>query len=440
MLSPCSHLARLEAESIHILREAVAESERPVMLFSAGKDSTVMAHLALRAFFPGTPPFPLLHVDSTWEFRDLTEFRDAFAREHGFELIVYANEQGRALGFNPFEHGDRYTMVMRTDALKAALDQGAYDVVFGGARRDEEKSRAKERIVSIRNPGHVWDPRQQRPEFWREYNLRLSKGQSARVFPPSNWTEHDVIEYALLREITLAPLYFAALSRRCRTERRLYRCRRRPERVADEYRRRIAQAADGANAPEEITRLDKQMSALRRGIGRLNDGYAAGFVEKDEFEPRVTGMKQRLSHLQERHEVAVRAAESERDLCLIISRLEDFTAKASEGLSKLDRSGQREIIRALVRRIEVDGAAIEILFRVPPPTAPYDPAPPQGPPGNGQQCTAVRRTNLRRDDALAAPRAGLRETHRRLQSHDPRRNGRRSPAKDRPLTAFSNGL
>jgi len=210
MLSPGSHLARLEAESIHILRDAVAESERPVMLFSAGKDSTVMAHLALRAFFPGTPPFPLLHVDSTWEFRDLTEFRDAFAREHGFELIVYANEQGRALGFNPFEHGDRYTMVMRTDALKAALDQGAYDVVFGGARRDEEKSRAKERIVSIRNPGHVWDPRQQRPEFWRQYNLRLSKGQSARVFPLSNWTEHDVIEYALLREITLAPLYFAA--------------------------------------------------------------------------------------------------------------------------------------------------------------------------------------------------------------------------------------
>lgn len=205
-----SHLSWLEAESIHILREAVAESERPVMLFSAGKDSTVLAHLALRAFYPGKPPFPLLHIDSTWEFRSLLEFRDAFARENGFSLIVHANEDGRAAGMNPFDYGDRYTMVMRTEPLKEALNRGGYDVIFGGARRDEEKSRAKERIVSVRAAGHVWDPRQQRPEFWRQYNLRLGKGQSARVFPLSNWTENDVWSYARLHEIRLAPLYFAS--------------------------------------------------------------------------------------------------------------------------------------------------------------------------------------------------------------------------------------
>ncbi len=173
-----------------------------------------------------------------------------------------------------------------------------------------------------------------------------------------------------------------------------------PERVADEYRRRIAQAADGAAAPEEITRLDKQMTALRRGIGRLIDSYAEGFVEKDEFEPRVTGMKQRLSHLQERYEAAVRAAEGERDLCLVISRLEDFAAKVSEGLDKLDRSGQRDIVRALVRRIELDGATIEIIFRVPPPNAPAGPGSPDKSRGSWQQCTAVRRAIIRLDDAV----------------------------------------
>ncbi|MFY9627025.1 MAG: sulfate adenylyltransferase subunit CysD [Methylocystis sp.] len=210
MTSLRSHLAWLEAEAIHILREAVAEANKPVMLFSAGKDSTVLAHLALRAFHPAKPPFPLLHIDSTWEFRELLEFRDAFARGHGFELIVHANEEGRAAGVNPFDYGDRYTMVMRTEPLKKALDKGCYDVIFGGARRDEEKSRAKERIVSVRNQGHVWDPRQQRPEFWRQYNMRLGKGQSARVFPLSNWTEHDILDYAFLHQIALAPLYFAA--------------------------------------------------------------------------------------------------------------------------------------------------------------------------------------------------------------------------------------
>lgn len=205
-----SHLVRLEAESIHIIREVIAEARNPVMLFSAGKDSTVMAHLAIRAFYPGTPPFPLLHVDSTWEFQSLISFRDTFASRHGFRLIAYANEEGRAAGINPFDHGDRYTAIMRTEPLKAALDAGGYDVVFGGARRDEEKSRAKERIVSVRNPGHVWEPRQQRPEVWRLYNTRLGKGQSARVFPLSNWTETDIWSYALLNNIALAPLYYAA--------------------------------------------------------------------------------------------------------------------------------------------------------------------------------------------------------------------------------------
>ena len=210
MTRALSHLERLEAESIHILREAVAEARNPVMLFSAGKDSTVLAHLALRAFYPSKPPFPLLHIDSTWEFQSLLAFRDAFAHAHGFGLIVRANEEGRALGINPFDHGDYYTTTMRTEPLKAALDEGGYDIVFGGARRDEEKSRAKERIVSIRTAGHLWDPRQQRPELWQLYNTRLGKGQSARVFPLSNWTERDVWTYALLHQIPLAPLYFAA--------------------------------------------------------------------------------------------------------------------------------------------------------------------------------------------------------------------------------------
>lgn len=205
-----SHLSWLEAESIHILREVAAEARNPLMLFSAGKDSTVMAHLAIRAFHPAKPPFPLLHVDSTWEFGSLLAFRDAFASEHGFRLIVHSNEEGRAAGINPFDHGDRYTTVMRTEPLKAAMNEGGYDFIFGGARRDEERSRAKERIVSIRNASHAWDPRQQRPELWRLYNLSLDKGQTARVFPLSNWTEADIWRYALLRDIALAPLYYAA--------------------------------------------------------------------------------------------------------------------------------------------------------------------------------------------------------------------------------------
>lgn len=204
-----SHFSALESESIHILREAVAEARNPVMLFSAGKDSTVMAHLALRAFYPSKPPFPLLHVDSTWEFQSLLEFRDDFARNHGLDLIVYANEDGRRQGINPFDHGEHYTRIMRTEALKSALDAGGYDFIFGGARRDEEKSRAKERIFSIRSASHGWDPRQQRPELWNLFNTRTSLGQTVRVFPLSNWTENDILAYALWRKIELAPLYFA---------------------------------------------------------------------------------------------------------------------------------------------------------------------------------------------------------------------------------------
>ncbi len=210
MSEPLTHLQFLEAESIHIIRESVAESRNPVMLFSAGKDSTVMAHLAMRAFWPAMPPFPLLHVDSTWEFRSLLEFRDAFATRHGFTLIAHANEEGRAAGMNPFDHGDRYTAIMRTEPLKTALDAGGYDMIFGGARRDEEKSRAKERIVSVRGAGHSWEPRRQRPELWRLYNLRLERAQTARIFPLSNWTENDIWTYALTHQIELAPLYYAA--------------------------------------------------------------------------------------------------------------------------------------------------------------------------------------------------------------------------------------
>ena len=210
MTGGLDHLAALESEAIHIIREVVAEAQNPVMLFSAGKDSTVMAHLAIRAFYPGTPPFPLLHVDSTWEFRSLIEFRDTFARRYGFQLTAYANEEGRAAGINPFDHGERYTTVMRTEPLKAALETGGYDIIFGGARRDEEKSRAKERVVSIRNAAHAWEPRAQRPELWRLYNAKLAKGQTARVFPLSNWTENDIWSYALNNDIELAPLYYAA--------------------------------------------------------------------------------------------------------------------------------------------------------------------------------------------------------------------------------------
>lgn len=204
-----THLATLEAEAIEILREGVAEGRRPVLLFSGGKDSTVLAHLALRAFQPSPPPLPLLHIDSTWEFKEVLLFRDAFAKQHGFPLVVHANEQGRSQSINPFDHGDAYTTLMRTEPLKQALLDGGYDIIFGGARRDEEASRAKERIVSIRSPSQSWEPRSQRPELWRCFNWRRAPGETIRAFPLANWTEHDLWEWILRRGIDVAPLYLA---------------------------------------------------------------------------------------------------------------------------------------------------------------------------------------------------------------------------------------
>jgi sulfate adenylyltransferase subunit 2 len=206
-----THLARLEAESIHILREVVAECERPVMLYSIGKDSSVMLQLALKAFYPAKPPFPLLHVDTTWKFREMIQFRDATARRLGLELLVHVNAEGVAMGMNPFVHGSAlHTDVMKTQALRQALDRYGFDAAFGGARRDEEKSRAKERVVSIRSAQHRWDPKRQRPELWRLYNTRKVKGESLRVFPLSNWTELDVWQYIYQERIPIVPLYLAA--------------------------------------------------------------------------------------------------------------------------------------------------------------------------------------------------------------------------------------
>jgi sulfate adenylyltransferase subunit 2 len=205
------HLRRLEAESIHIMREAVAQAERPVMLYSIGKDSSVLVHLAMRAFHPAKPPFPLLHIDTTWKFREMYVHRDRLAKELGLDLLVYVNPQGLAMGVNPFMHGSEvHTNVMKTEALKQALDLHEFDLAFGGARRDEEKSRAKERVFSLRTAQHAWDPKRQRPELWRLYNARTRPGESLRVFPLSNWTEVDVWQYIELRQIPVVPLYFAA--------------------------------------------------------------------------------------------------------------------------------------------------------------------------------------------------------------------------------------
>ncbi len=206
-----THLRQLEAESIHIMREVAAEFENPVMLYSIGKDSAVMLHLARKAFYPSPLPFPLLHVDTTWKFREMIEFRDRIAKEYGFELLVHRNEEGVKQNINPFTHGSSlYTDVMKTEALKQALDKYGFDAAFGGARRDEEKSRAKERIFSFRTENHRWNPKSQRPEMWNIYNTRIKKGESIRVFPISNWTELDVWQYIYLEGIPIVPLYFAA--------------------------------------------------------------------------------------------------------------------------------------------------------------------------------------------------------------------------------------
>jgi sulfate adenylyltransferase subunit 2 len=206
-----THLEQLEAESIHIMREVVAETERPVMMYSVGKDSAVMLHLARKAFYPAPPPFPLLHVDTTWKFRAMYELRDKVAAESGMELIVYKNPEAEALGINPFDHGSRHTDMWKTEGLKQALDKYGFDAAFGGARRDEEKVRAKERIFSFRSANHRWDPRNQRPELWNLYNTRKSPGESIRVFPLSNWTELDVWQYIYAENIPIVPLYLAAM-------------------------------------------------------------------------------------------------------------------------------------------------------------------------------------------------------------------------------------
>jgi sulfate adenylyltransferase subunit 2 len=205
-----THLQRLEAESVHIFREVVAEAEKPVMLYSVGKDSAVMLHLARKAFHPSPPPFPLLHVDTTWKFRDMYALRDRMAKESGMELLVYQNPEAKARGINPFDHGTLHTDMWKTEGLKQALDKYGFDVAFGGARRDEEKSRAKERIFSFRSANHRWDPKSQRPELWRLYNARKARGESIRVFPISNWTELDIWQYIHLQNIPIVPLYYAA--------------------------------------------------------------------------------------------------------------------------------------------------------------------------------------------------------------------------------------
>jgi sulfate adenylyltransferase subunit 2 len=206
-----THLRRLEAESIFIIREVAAEFKKPVMLYSIGKDSAVMLHLAVKAFYPSKPPFPLMHIDTTWKFREMIAFRNRIAKELGFELLVHTNQAGVEQGINPFDHGSSfYTNVMKTEALKEALTMHGFDAAFGGARRDEEKSRAKERIFSFRTETHAWDPKNQRPELWNLYNTRVRDGESIRVFPLSNWTELDIWQYILAENIPIVPLYFAA--------------------------------------------------------------------------------------------------------------------------------------------------------------------------------------------------------------------------------------
>lgn len=209
-MSSLSHLDNLEAEAIYIMREVAAECANPVMLYSIGKDSSVMLHLALKAFYPEKPPFPFMHIDTTWKFKEMITFRDNVAKKHGIEMLVYTNEDGVKQGLNPFDHGAAYTDIMKTAALKQALNKYKFDAAFGGARRDEEKSRAKERIFSFRNKEHAWDPKNQKPEMWKLFNTAINKGESMRVFPISNWTEKDIWQYIKREKIEIVPLYFAA--------------------------------------------------------------------------------------------------------------------------------------------------------------------------------------------------------------------------------------
>lgn len=204
-----THLEQLEAEAIYIMREVAAECEKPVMLYSIGKDSSVMLHLALKAFYPEKPPFPFMHIDTTWKFQEMIRFRDERTKKLGIEMLVYTNEDGVRQGINPFDHGSAYTDIMKTQALKQALDHYGFDAAFGGGRRDEEKSRAKERVFSFRNAQHAWDPKNQRPEMWKLYNTKINKGESIRIFPLSNWTEKDIWQYIRQENIEIVPLYYA---------------------------------------------------------------------------------------------------------------------------------------------------------------------------------------------------------------------------------------
>lgn len=209
-MNQLSHLDALEAEAIYIMREVAAECENPVMLYSIGKDSSVMLHLALKAFYPEKPPFPFMHVNTTWKFKEMIEFRDKVAEKYGITMLEHINQEGVEQGINPFDHGSAYTDIMKTKALKQALDKYGFDAAFGGGRRDEEKSRAKERIFSFRNPDHAWDPKNQRPEMWKLFNTDINKGESIRVFPISNWTEKDIWQYIKRENIDIVPLYYAA--------------------------------------------------------------------------------------------------------------------------------------------------------------------------------------------------------------------------------------
>lgn len=208
-MSELTHLDELEAEAIYVIREVAAECEKPVMLYSIGKDSSVMLHLAMKAFYPEKPPFPFMHIDTTWKFKEMTEFRDRKAKELGIEMLVHSNEEGIKLGINPFEHGSAYTDIMKTQALKQGLKKYGFTAAFGGGRRDEEKSRAKERIFSFRNEEQAWDPKNQRPEMWKLYNTKINKGESMRVFPISNWTEKDIWQYIQRENIDIVTLYYA---------------------------------------------------------------------------------------------------------------------------------------------------------------------------------------------------------------------------------------
>jgi sulfate adenylyltransferase subunit 2 len=293
-----THLQKLEAESIHIFREVVATCEKPVMMWSIGKDSAVLLHLALKAFYPAKLPFPLLHVDTTWKFREMIEFRDRKARELGFDLIVHINEEGVKAGINPFDSGSRlHTDVMKTQALKQALDKHKFDAAFGGARRDEEKSRAKERVFSVRSAEHRWDPKNQRPEPWRLYNTRKRPGESFRVFPISNWTEADVWDYIALEKIEVVPLYYAKARPVVERDGALImrdddRMKLLPGEVLQDRMVRFrtlgcypltgAVESNAATLPEIITEMRGSRSSERQGRVIDNDGNASMEQKKQE--------------------------------------------------------------------------------------------------------------------------------------------------------------